>query len=267
MIKASATRLLLCGVLAVAGGLASLQPADAAPARVRFTPPYGTPFPNLEWFGEAVIDDGSCAASGTISNLVGGCAGQFSITSATVYFADVSAPTVPLGHIDFNGGQVVQVERNSPAPTDWTSVFSTPFNPQLGMIEQTKYDPDGAGGLPAQQAYFSLIFVGDYAQLYWFQKDPGDPLLDPLAFPYVNFASAPYYVLCAQEGDNAVGNRWLHIAPNRCGFSDNVEGQSGKLFFANVRPSEVPEPGSLALVLAAGIGAAGLARRARGAKS
>ena len=127
------------------------------------------------------------------------------------------------------------------------------------MIEQTKYDPDGAGGLPAQQAYFSLIFVGDYAQLYWFQKDPGDPLLDPLAFPYVNFASAPYYVLCAQEGDNAVGNRWLHIAPNRCGFSDNVEGQSGKLFFANVRPSEVPEPGSLALVLAAGIGAAGLA--------
>ena len=108
MIKASATRLLLCGVLAVAGGLASLQPADAAPARVRFTPPYGTPFPNLEWFGEAVIDDGSCAASGTISNLVGGCAGQFSITSATVYFADVSAPTVPLGHIDFNGGQVVQ---------------------------------------------------------------------------------------------------------------------------------------------------------------
>ena len=31
-------------------------------------------------------------------------------------------------------------------------VFWTPFNPQSGMIEQTKYDPDGVGGLPAAGA-------------------------------------------------------------------------------------------------------------------
>lgn len=262
MIKASPTRLLLCGALAVGASLAALQPADAAPARMRWTPPYGTPFPDLEWFGEAVVDDGNCTAAGTVSNLSGGCAGQFSFTSATVYFADKSAPTVALGQIDFSGGQVLFVNRDSPAPPDWHEVLSTPFNPEPGTIPQTLYDPDGSGPTPAAQAYFSLVFIGGYAQLYWFQNDPGDPLLNPLAFPYVDFNSAPYYLLCYREGDNQVGGRI--IKPNHCGISSNVGGDSGALRFSAAIPAEVPEPGTLALLLAAGVGAAGLKLRRRG---
>ncbi len=264
MIKASTTRMLLCGALAVAGMVASLPSADAAPARMRFTPPYGTPFPDLEWFGYADVDDGSCAASGPVSNLLGACAGQFSFTKATVYLADKDAPEVALGQIDFTGGQVIAVDRISPKATDWSEVISTPFNPQLGTIPQTLYDPDGAGPKPAAQAWFSLVFIGGYAQLYWFQNDPGDPLLDPLKFPYVDFESAPYYLLCFRVGDHKVGG-FLGIDKNRCGISDNVGGESGALQFSAVPPSQVPEPGTLALLLAAGVGAAALRLRRRGA--
>jgi len=252
MIKATFTRTLVCGALALAGVLASLQPAEAAPVRVRFTPPYGDPFPNLEWFGEAVIDDGSCVGTGAVSNLFGACAGQFSITSATVYFADKSTPTVTLGHIDFTGGQVISVDRNSPAPPDWREIISTPFNPELGPADVSQALYNGA------QAYFSLVFIGGYAQLYWFQNDPGDPLLNPLAWPYVDFSSAPYYLLCYREGDNRVGG--FLIPTNRCGISDNVGGDTGALRFT---AAAVPEPGTLALVLGAGLGVAGLGLRRR----
>jgi hypothetical protein len=259
MFKASMAKHLVCGVLAVAGALAALPPAEAAPARVRFTPEYGAPFPNLEWYGEAVINDGTCNTAGQVSNLFGGCAGQFSFESATVYFADKSAKTTPLGRIDFTGGQVISVDRDSPAPPEWREVISTPFNPELGPegVEQAYYN--------GQQAYFSLMFIGGYAQLYWFQKDPGDPLLDPLAFPYVNFAAAPYFLLCYREGDNRVGG--FLIPKNRCGISDNVGGESGALTFTAARPAEIPEPGTLALVLAAGLGAAGLGLRRRRARA
>jgi len=258
MAWASAMKTLLCGALAAAGIGALLQPAEAAPVRVRFTPNYGVPFPELEWYGEAVIDDGSCTSTGTVSNLFGGCAGQFSITSATVYFADKDAPTAALGQIDFTGGQVIAVDRDSPAPPDWREIISTPFNPAQ-VTALVAPDPSLPWLYHSAEPYFSLVFIGGYAQLYWFQKDPGDPLLDPLNFPYVNFASTPYYLLCYQEGDNRVGG-FLGIDRNRCGISDNVGGDSGALQFA---AAEVPEPGTLALVLTAGLGAAGLGLRRR----
>jgi len=259
MVRTRVIRSLLCGALAIAGTFALLQPAEAGPVRVRFTPEYGQPFPNLEWFGEAVIDDRNCTADGSVSNLFGECAGEFIITSATVFLADKLNPTVALGQIDFTGGQVISVDRVGLEPPDWREIISTPFNPELGTIDQTRYgtDPDGDGPEKAPQAYFSLVFIGGYAQLYWFQNDPGDPLIDPLHFPYVDFSSAPYYLLCYQEGDNRVGG--LLIPKNRCGISHNVGGESGALAFAAV----VPEPGTLALVLAAGLGAAGLTARRR----
>jgi len=259
MIKAIAARTLLCGALAVSGTMALLEPAVAAPVRVFFTPEYGAPFPNLEWFGEAVIDDGNCAAAGSVSNLFGACAGQFSITSARVYLADKSDPDNALGHIDFTGGQVISVDRDSPAPPDWREIISTPFNTEPGTIAQTMYDP--VGSAPPAQAYFSLVFIGGYAQLYWFQNDPGDPLLNPLAFPYVNFTSSPYYLLCLKEGDNKVGG--FFIPSNHCGLSHNVGGDSGALSFV----AAVPEPGTLALVLAAALGALGFQAWRRGRKS
>lgn len=250
----STTKMLLCGALATAGAFASLGSAEAAPARMRFTPVYGNPFPDLEWYGEAVVEDGSCAASGSVSNLSGGCAGQFSFSSATVYFADKDAPTTALGHIDFTGGQVISVDRVSPAATDWREVISTPFNPELGPADVSQALYNG------QQAYFSLVFIGGYAQLYWFKNDPGDPLLNPRQFPYVDLESAPYYLLCFRVGDHQVGG-YFGIDKNRCGISDNVGGEGGALQFSAVSPAQVPAPGTLALVLAAGLGAAGLGWR------
>jgi len=250
-------------MLAAAGILAMLQPAEAATVRVRFTPPYGQPFPNLEWFGDAVIDDGNCAEVGTVSNLFGACAGQFSFVSATVHLADISNPGHVLGTLHFTGGQILEVDRNTPAPPDWREVLSTPFNTEQGNIPQTLYDPAGPGGVDPAQAYFSLVFIGGYAQLFWFQNDPGDFLLDPLSFPYVQWPNSAYYALCyaAGPGDHKVGSRFLGIASNRCGLSDNVGGESGRLSFAAVTP--VPEPGTLTLLLAAGLGAGALSSRRR----
>ncbi len=54
-----------------------------------------------------------------------------------------------------------------------TSVVSTPFNPVQGTIAQSKYNG-------TDQAWFSLIFVGNYAQLIWFDDNPGNALLDPV---------------------------------------------------------------------------------------
>lgn len=259
MFKKLTSRVLLCGLLAASGMLAAVQTADAAPARVRFTPPYGTPFPNLEWFGEAVVSDGSCVDSGVLWNFTSPCAGQFSFTSATVYLADVSAPTVALQTINFTGAQVIRVDRDSPAPDDWTAIYSSPFNPVKGTISQTLYDPPGA--TPADNAYFSLIFVGGYAQLYWFQKKPDDPLLDPLHFPYVSGLNAVLnYGGCylAGPGDN-------NLRFNRCGLSSNLEGNANG---AKLAITVVPEPESYALALAslATLGVVGFFSRRRSAK-
>lgn len=239
----------LSGALAIFALVGALPVAEAAPVKVRFTPPYGAPFPNLEWFGEAVIDDGACTNSGTVLNFAGPCAGEFSFTSATVYLADVSAPTVALQTINFTGGQVAVVERSSPAPADWTKVYSSPFTPVKGTIAQTLYDPPGA--TPADNAYFSLIFVGGYAQLYWFQKDPGEALVNPLAFPYVQFPNVLTYAGCylAGPGDNQVGH-------NRCGLSSNLEGAG-----AILKITPVPEPSTYAMMFAGLAALAFLGRR------
>lgn len=260
MLKSRTIKTVACGVLVAAGVFATLQPAEAAAVRVRFTPPYGQPFPNLEWFGEAVVDDGDCTSVGTVSNLFGACAGQFSILSATVYLSDIANPGNVLGTLNFTGGQILSIDRDSPAPPDWREVISTPFGTEQGNIAQTLYDPDGLGGAAPAQAYFSLVFIGGYAQLFWFQNDPGDLLLNPLKFPYVQWPNSAYYALCyaAGPGDHRVGG-FLGIESNRCGLSSNVGGEGGRLSFAAA--NAVPEPGSLALFLAAGLGAAVATRR------
>lgn len=240
MFRELTAKLLLCGVIAASSALAGLQTAEAAVARVRFKPPYGTPFPDLEWFGFADVDDGGCTNSGTVSNFGGACKGEFTFLSATVFLADLDDPTVPLQTIEFTGGHVVAVERTSPTPTDWTAIYSSPFNPVQGAIPQTLYDPPGPAG--PEHAYFSLIFVGEYAQLYWFKNDPGPALVDPLHFPYVEWPGALYYLGCylAGPGDH-------RVLKNRCGLSSNVGGESGRLQFE----AAVPEPSSVALTLMA----------------
>lgn len=239
MIRNLLSKSLLCGAAAVLAVLTvTPQAADAATARVRFTPPYGSPFPDLEWFGEAVISDGTCTATGNVSNLFGPCSGQFSFVSATLNFAKVSAPTTVLQSFNLTGSTVAEVQRSTTAAPDWTQIISSPFSPVQGAIPETMY---GSG-----QAYFSLVFVGGYAQLIWFKDNPGS-FLDSVG-------SLATYAGCylSGPGDNAV-------AGTHCGLSSNLQGAGAKLTV-----TAVPEPSTYAMFFA-GLGAlAFVARRRRG---
>lgn len=240
MVKAAITRTLLCGALALAGATASLPSAEAAAVRVRFTPEYGTPFNDLYWSGEAVINDGTCTATGTVWNIGSPCGGQFSFISATVKFYDKSDKNTVLQTLDFEGGQVVNVQRSTPQPPDWTQVISTPFDPIAGDIDQTEFN--------GHQAYFSLILVGGYAQLFWFEKDPG-PFGDPWWNTFI-------YKACYLAGPGS---------DSHCGLSaSDVLGGNGAKFGVFEAAVPVPEPNTLALLMAAGLAGLGWQRLRRG---
>lgn len=237
-----ATRSVLCGVIAAFGTLATFDAAQAQ-LRARFTPPYGAPFDEatnglgnaLEWSGEAIVSYSSCTDVGLVSNLSGNCAGLFTFTSAVLYLSNASNPTNYLQTINFTAadfGQVTYVDRAT-VPTA-QAIYSTPFKPVQGNISETMYGTD--------QAYFSLVFAGAYAQLYWFKSDPYAGNVDVAAL-YSNCA-------LAGAGDNGV-------LGNRCGLSSGVDPKGAKL---EITP--VPEPGTYALMLA-GLGIVGLIGRRR----
>jgi hypothetical protein len=234
MFKKLASKTLLCGALAGFGLLAALPPAEAATARVRFTPPYGNPFPDLEWFGEAVIDDGGCAATGTVLNLGGACDGDLSFVSATLNFSDVTSPSTILASYSLTGSYVAAIQRTSTDPADWTAVYSAPFSPVKGTIDQTKYNG-------TDQAWFSLIFVGGYAQLIWFDENPGNALVQPVpTAPYINWLPALNYASCYLTGTNT-NLSWR----DDCGISSNLDSKG-----ATLNVTAVPEPSTYAMMFA-----------------
>lgn len=245
MIRKLASKLLLSGVVATFAALTIAPSADAATARLRFTPPYGDPFPQLEWFGEAVIDDGGCTAVGSVFNFTD-CGGSFKFLSASVSFSNVANPSVALQTLTFtpSSAQVAFVERTSTDPNDWTKVYSSPFAPLQGSISETLYN--------GSQAYFSLIFVGNHAQLYWFQNNPGAATYDPFQFPYVQMPQAVAYLGCYRTGDNV-------FFRNHCGISQGGEdGAAG----ARLTITVVPEPSAYLMALGA-FGVLGFVARRR----
>lgn len=238
MFRNLTSKTLLCGALAAFGTLATFDAAQAQ-YRVRFTPPYGAPFNTagneLEWSGEAIVSYGSCTDVGTVSNLSGSCAGQFTFTSAVLHLSNISDPTNYLQTINFlptEYGEVTYVERATIPVAQ--GIYSTPFKAVQGAINETMYG--------TEQAYFSLVFAGAYAQLYWFKSDPSAGSVD-VATLYSNCA-------LAGAGDNSV-------LGNRCGLSSGVDPKGARL---EITP--VPEPGTYALMLA-GLGAVGLLARRR----
>jgi hypothetical protein len=212
---------LLCGALAVVvGTLSVVETADAQVRRVRFDPDYGAPFANLGWRGQADVQYGSCTGPGWVDNSAGSCNGALSFLQATVELYDTGTPATTLQTLTFTGGLVDQL--NFDRSGELTQVLSTPFTPIQGTIAQTKYM-----GTPA---YFSLIFVGQYAQLYWFKNNPS------------GLSSAAAYIGCYKTGENSFGS-------NQCGISSNLDGQGAAL-----KITPVPEPGTYALMFA-GLGA------------
>jgi hypothetical protein len=221
---------LLCGALAVFTVLTVVpQQAEAGPVRLRFTPPFGNPFPDLDWGGVVDIADGTCTATGSVSNLIGPCAGQFSFLNATLTLTDLGNP-LSTESITLNptSAQVISVQRTGLAVADFQGAISTPFDPVQGSISAAF---NGSVG-----GWFSLVLVGGKdVQLYWFDQDPGS-----------YFSNPALYAACGKPGDNVVGFY-------RCGSSSNTA-------IAVFQP--VPEPSTYAL-LAAGLGAIAFVARRR----
>jgi hypothetical protein len=238
-----ASKTILCSALAVVSGMfTGLQSAEAAAVKVRWTPPYGAPFDTgankLEWSGEATFDDGGCSLTGFIDNSAGSCNGQLALTQAIVYLSNTSAPTTHLQTIDFlaaGGGGVAFVQRTG--TTTFENIYTAPFTAVQGTIDETMY--------MGNQAYFSLVFQGAFAQMYWFDKNPN--VLN-------SAAQSVLYSACSKPGVNSAFDF-------SCGLSDFDTGKGAAL---TITP--VPEPETYALMLA-GLAVTGLMARRRKTRS
>jgi hypothetical protein len=232
MFRSKLSKFLFCGALAATTVLAGMPTtAEAGPVRVRFTPPFGDPFPDLEWSGFVDISDGSCTATGTVSNFVAPCAGEFTFLNATLTLSSISTPALT-ETLNLTGATIISVQRTGLTPAEFQGASSTPFNPVLSTIAPAVY---GSGN-----AYFSLVLAGGTdIQLYWFKNDPGTFFQSPTTYP-----------ACGKTGVNIVGS-------NECGQGSNA---------AIVTFAPVPEPSTYAM-LVAGLLTLGFAARRRTRKA
>jgi len=234
---AAVAALTLCG---------AVLPSQAAVYRGAWDPAYGTPFPDLGWRGEIEVSaPDSCIADGVVTNLAGGCNGAMQIISAKVELYNIATPGTVLDTLDFGSAAYVGAMRFS--GSDLTGLLTSPFQAQQSSVDPVEAQFGGAS------PYFSLIFLDNVAQLYWFKDDPGSFLLNPLVAPYVDWPDAFNYAYCARVSDGSGG-----FNNPSCGWASDVDGNLGPL----LRFSTVPEASSLALVPLA-LCALGLARRRR----
>lgn len=252
----------LSSVVALAGWVAAVDPAAAAVYRGRFDPVYGTPFnnPPLAWAGSVEINvDDSCVNPGFVSLLSSCGSTGFQITKAEVYLYRAGDaldsegfPITPRQTMDFGAAAGPAI-----SGLNWGLTFdgnenlvaanSTAFPALPGNIEETRLNESPFNPSSTAQAYFSLQFLGSYAQLYWFERQPTATELLVLT------AGIGDIGLCRDNGVRTIpGFGILGYPGNRCGWSDPDNFNSLGSFITFERVVErVPEPATLALVPAA----------------
>ena len=224
-----ARKLLVCGAVIITSFVGAVDTAEAQARRLRFDPGYGAPFVSegneLGWKGYADVFYGGCDGPGWVSNLPSSCNGVLSFTSATVELYNTADVNDVLQTFSFTGAQVALM--NFDNSNALTQVLSTPFTPQQGSIGETTYNG-------SDQAWFSLIFVGEYAQLMWFDTNPGAPALEIPPLPFgINLPIAKTYLSCYLFGQNGV---WGEKRDD-CGISSNLDSRG-----ARFEVTAVPEP-------------------------
>ncbi|MBN8507134.1 MAG: hypothetical protein J0L57_00835 [Burkholderiales bacterium] len=269
----------LCGALALLGATAALAPAEAAVYRGRFDPVYGAPFttPALAWAGtlEVAVDD-SCVNPGTVTLLLDCPIGGFQINEAKVFLYTAGDPVDADGFplpgsikqtLDFGSAAGPAIsglgwQLTFDGSEDLTGAMSTAFPALQGAIDETRLNESPFSTTSTAQAYFSLQFLGQYAQLYWFQNEPSALELLALTAGYQDEG------FCRENGVVRIRPIWLiGYSGNRCGWSDpeNIDELGAFITF-----ERVPEPATHTLVPAALalMGVAGMvSRRRRSSKS
>jgi len=237
-------RFVCSGALALAALAGAIPDADAAVYRGRFTPDYGAPFPDLYWNGTLEVNaPDSCIPNGPGTVTLLTCAG-LKITDANVNLYNKTAyhnnnAVAPLISLDFDaeGWSGLNWSLSFGANKKLLGATSTAFSVLSGgSFAETMYN-----GSPA---FFSLQFLGDFAQLFWFENEPSD--LELFALTQLG--------LCSSNGKNVIPPFGTYPG-NTCGWSDpdNISKQGAFITF-----ELVPEPASLALVPSA-LAAMGLA--------
>ena len=228
MLISKATKCVLGGTLAACVLVAGMQPAEAA-IRFKYTPPFGTPFNDLEWEGEATIQDGACTALGNVSNFGSACGGQLSFEDVTLTLSSLGNYPGVSQTLGLSGAMVINIQRTGLTAPEFQGVSGTPFAPvQFAGVPSAEYN-----GAPA---WFSFVMLGGAdVQLYWFKNNPGSYFQNP-----------DVYTACSKVGVNMIGG--------------NVCGQSSNTAVGVFLP--VPEPSTYAMLFA-GLGALGFVARRR----
>ncbi len=216
--------------------LASLGHAHAAVYRGILDPEYGVPFDTtgkaLAWRGSLTVTvNDACVPQGQGQVTLLNCAGGLQINEASIDVYNMTTNATQtmnfgaaagLGFLGLNWA--LQFDANS----DLIGANSTAFPAIQGAIDATEYN--------GQQAWFSLQFLGNYGQLYWFAEQPSAAELLYLTAKIGNFGG-----ICRENGVKPVS---FLGDDNLCGWSDPDNISQGSF----IRFTRVSEPATLALV-------------------